>query len=824
MKKRTISILVAVSLVVTMFAYIPSMSKKVLANENIPADSGWVLDWSDEFDGSSLDTSIWTAITRSKSDNKNQELQYYRPENVTVSNGCLNIVANKSNGKIYSGRLDTQGHKGVKYGKIESRIKIEGGSQPGMWPAFWMQGTDKSDNAWPKCGEIDIMEYTPSKNYIGGTLHWGKSSNSAHSEGGHLEGINVEQWHTYGMLWNDQEIKFYVDDSVYKTIDISEGTGKENYFNKDYFFLLNLAVGGEYTGYTQSVPDFSSTNMKVDYVRSYKYDTENIDNTIELNSYIEAFEETDLGNYSLGDGINDNDLETIVGVDSNDSSHIAINGGGKSNVTMSLPSLTDRLNSGELFTFEWPIIARGNDMELSSLNRDGSYSTHSLNAGENTIVGEVSKLHSGSNANVFVKMGNGCKGKTIEFMDPIVKDLSGNIVYPKGQNTTVAPIEEPTVAPTETTTEAALDEPTTTTQAPTTATTTTKETTTEETTKPINVAPTTNLPPANEIPDSELNFISGSRTINDINFYMNSNSSARMCVDPYDKNHIRFLKTSAIAGAWDFQPNVKIIGGVKKGTYHIKWLLESDSEETILVYFKSGQNTEYKLNGGINVFETTIKITDGNIYTGLGLGGLPYGTNIDFRGLTITNTDTNEVVIPKPKVCVKKFNVDDRYSFILEDEEDNRYPKEEGYIFAGWYDDESCTIMHDGGDAYAKFIDKDILNVKAQWKNDNSAVRFVSTVDHLDYQEAGFIVSGIYDGKNINKYGKPITKVYSTIKAAGKIVMPSTNSLMSKYFTTYTIRGINPDLAVSFEVTPYYITLDGTKVFGETKTFSRNTQ
>jgi len=122
---------------------------------------GYKLIWSDEFDSTSLDPSIWSFETGNNGGWGNNELEYYtnRTQNCNVQNGMLNFTAVKESYSGYnytSARILTQNKFSVKYGKIEARIKLPYGQ--GIWPAFWMLGDDINQVSWPGCGEIDIME------------------------------------------------------------------------------------------------------------------------------------------------------------------------------------------------------------------------------------------------------------------------------------------------------------------------------------------------------------------------------------------------------------------------------------------------------------------------------------------------------------------------------------------------------------------------------------------------------------------------------------------------------------------------------------------
>ena len=233
MLKRILSLAVAVILTVTGIHITPSNSLKVDA-----AETGWTLVWSDEFNGTSLDRSVWNYdIGTGDWGWGNGEIQYYtdKADNVSVSDGSLKITAKRENynGSAYtSGRINTLGKKAFKYGKMEARIKEAGGNQNGVWPAFWMMGNNMASGTnWPYCGELDIMEHANNRNYVEGTLHWNAGGIGAgynHVFWGSYSGgqyyyfpdnVNngINGWHTYGVIWDEQKIQWYVDDNIYLT-------------------------------------------------------------------------------------------------------------------------------------------------------------------------------------------------------------------------------------------------------------------------------------------------------------------------------------------------------------------------------------------------------------------------------------------------------------------------------------------------------------------------------------------------------------------------------------------------------------------------------
>ena len=147
------------------------------------------------------------------------------------------------------------------------------------------------------------------------------------------------------------------------------------------------------------------------------------------------------------------------------------------------------------------------------------------------------------------------------------------------------------------------------------------------------------------------------------------------------------------------------------------------------------------------------------------------------------------------------------------------YPAQQGKVFAGWFTDDTCTTAYteESGMAYAKFVDAGLLTVKFQEKNDKTALRFLSAIDGIDYSEIGFTFSGTYGEYTIPETTKSVNKVFSTLLAAGYTIEPTVFGEGAQYFSTYTIRNLTPGVAITVDVEPYWITLDGTKVTGPSK-------
>lgn len=252
------------------------------ANNVAPA-TGYQLTWSDEFDGangSAPDATKW-AIQTGGFGWGNHELEYYtaRPANVQVQNGNLVITAikedytgpDKVSMHYTSARLQTKNLFAQQYGRFEASIKIPHGQ--GMWPAFWMLGSDIDTNPWPACGEIDIMENIGKEpSMVHGTLHAPGYTPEGVSASYTLPGGKTfaDDYHLYAVEWEPQQVRFYVDGNLYATKTSTDSDAKSAWpFDHPFFVLLNLAVGGDWPGSPDATTQFPQ-QMLVDYVRVYQ--------------------------------------------------------------------------------------------------------------------------------------------------------------------------------------------------------------------------------------------------------------------------------------------------------------------------------------------------------------------------------------------------------------------------------------------------------------------------------------------------------------------------------------------------------------------------
>ena len=232
---------------------------------------GWTLVWHDEFDGETLNTEDWSYDIGGNGWGNN-ELEAYtdRPENVRLENGLLIIEARaeKFVRRDYtSGRIKTQGKLAWTYGRIEARMQLPAG--PGMWPAFWMLGTDIDQAGWPTCGEIDIMEFVgKDPTHVYGTVH-GPGYSGSSGVGTRTSVPDASStFHVYAIEWEPEEIRWYVDDVEFFHVTPQSVPGTWVY-DHPFFILLNLAVGGNWPGSPNESTVFPQ-QLKVDYVRVYQ--------------------------------------------------------------------------------------------------------------------------------------------------------------------------------------------------------------------------------------------------------------------------------------------------------------------------------------------------------------------------------------------------------------------------------------------------------------------------------------------------------------------------------------------------------------------------
>lgn len=234
---------------------------------------GKTLVWSDEFDGESIDLSHWT-YDLGASGWGNQELQNYTSdsENSYVNDGNLFIVARENGIHFTSARMKSIGLQEFQYGRIDVRAILPKGQ--GIWPAIWMLGANYPTVGWPACGEIDIMELIGSSpNTVHGTIHYGTDWTQHNYTG---SGTSIpwtetfsDEFHVFSIDWDENGITWLLDDQPFYTID-NAVTGNQPYpFDNPFFFIMNIAVGGQWPGYPDATTEFPQF-MAVDYVRVFQ--------------------------------------------------------------------------------------------------------------------------------------------------------------------------------------------------------------------------------------------------------------------------------------------------------------------------------------------------------------------------------------------------------------------------------------------------------------------------------------------------------------------------------------------------------------------------
>jgi len=263
------------------------------------AQATWSLVWSDEFNGSALNTADWNYDIGTGCPDLcgwgNNELEYYRSENVNVTGGNLVITAKAEyygGASFTSGKIHTRNKLSFMYGRFEARAKIPAGG--GMWPAFWLMPEDDVYGGWAASGEIDIMEAANNTTSVGGALHYGGMwpDNTSTSDSYSLGGANfADDFHIYAVEWEPEEIRWYVDDVLFMTRYSSQwytNTAPGNPlapFDQEFYIIFNSAVGGNYTGCTDPgcITADLPQDFTIDYVRVYE-DIVNMPPTVTITS------------------------------------------------------------------------------------------------------------------------------------------------------------------------------------------------------------------------------------------------------------------------------------------------------------------------------------------------------------------------------------------------------------------------------------------------------------------------------------------------------------------------------------------------------------
>ncbi|MFK8057584.1 MAG: family 16 glycosylhydrolase [Saprospiraceae bacterium] len=232
--------------------------------------------WSNEFIANELESAEWTwELGNGNNGWGNSELQYYREENTTMEGGNLVITAKKENfgSKFYtSSRIISKDKVEFQFGRIDIRAAMPQGQ--GLWPALWMLGANIDDVGWPACGEIDIMELVGHEpGVVHGTAHFGASASERRYLGRSkdLDGDDTfaDEFHVFSLVWERDKIQWLLDGELYNILSPSQVSPAAWPFNKEFFMIFNVAVGGQWPG----VPDATTTfpqQMHVDYIRVFQ--------------------------------------------------------------------------------------------------------------------------------------------------------------------------------------------------------------------------------------------------------------------------------------------------------------------------------------------------------------------------------------------------------------------------------------------------------------------------------------------------------------------------------------------------------------------------
>lgn len=238
---------------------------------------GMTLAWSDEFDGTEINSANWSHEVGSGGWGNNESQAYTADEaNSFVEDGNLFIVALQDGAGYTSARMVSRDLQEFDHGRIDIRAVLPYGQ--GLWPALWMLGANHSQVGWPECGEIDIMELLGHQpNYVHGTAHWGELIGGGHPNVGTATYSDfpttfVDEYHVFSLDWRPDTMVWLMNGEPYHMLTTEGNVAPSGYdtpFNDPFFFIFNIAVGGNWPGYPDETTLFPQF-MAVDYVRVYQ--------------------------------------------------------------------------------------------------------------------------------------------------------------------------------------------------------------------------------------------------------------------------------------------------------------------------------------------------------------------------------------------------------------------------------------------------------------------------------------------------------------------------------------------------------------------------
>lgn len=752
--------------------------------------------WSDEFNGDELDDSKWQIQTGNKAGVNspinwgNNEKQNYKEENVSVSGGALNIEAKNEHTTIVdennnsfdydytSGRICTRGKFSAGLGYVEARIKLS--TAKGLWPAFWMLGEKKM--TWPRNGEIDILEQANANDYFQSTVHFYNSSMSSNDEHftskndstahAKMSNIDFSQYHTYGVNRNGDTVAFYLDrQKVYEyTIENDRRIAPSRYpsaMNNDYYLLLNLAVGGNFTG--NQLPEDLPKSMQVDYVRYYESYGQN---------RIQPDIWTNIGTWDLYNGKDDWCDYAAISYDQDEGADL-----GDTKII-----LKDSPNDDEQDK-EYGLGARLSGYTVGRMNGYRPYKAkitlNSTKAGTliTNVEGEEYRLEINEGDNV-IYTDEFFHDETLSYTTTSSHDPTDVYFYlgmvPKNTEIVISEVEF------------------------------------EE--QPYEWTPVIN----DEETEVDPWMLKATFSAEDTRW------GAMSYKDISDVNDTGKLGDTLIkvrsASGWDTWDTFAELSNYMRD----RTLEHGKQYDLVITYYSSMTNNTNSHHAIVMANDKSfnlplVECEDLSDTKRVNIGTFTY------------NAGQSHDVIFKLDMLSKNTCLSIKYIEFVDSngsgdydvepyKQTDTYPKQSGKIFAGWYDDQSFDEVHakDSGEAYPKFVDEKMLTAKRQWKTDGGAIRFVSSIDVLDYQSVGFAFEGQYGERAIKKQEKEVTKVYKTIKAGNDNITPDNFFAdESTYFFTYTIRNMDPSISSTWTVTPYYVTGDGTKVYGKTSEFAK---
>ena len=228
--------------------------------------------WEENFNVNSLDEKVWNYELGDGCPDLcgwgNNERQIYTNQNHSIKDGNLLIEAKKTADNYSSTRITTQGKKEFLYGRIEARAKLPVGK--GIWPAFWMLGNNIKSIGWPKCGEIDILEYVGREpHFVYTSLHTESSfGNTINTKKTKIDTIE-EGFHIFAIDWTKEKIEFFVDNKSVYTYNPKLKNEATWPYNQPFYIVVNMAIGGNFGGHEVDDTIFPQQFL-IDYIRVYQ--------------------------------------------------------------------------------------------------------------------------------------------------------------------------------------------------------------------------------------------------------------------------------------------------------------------------------------------------------------------------------------------------------------------------------------------------------------------------------------------------------------------------------------------------------------------------